>query len=206
MSRFSSSPADALASEVQKRFLLWRQSAPRGLRRIPENLWNDAIQLSSTTTVYHVSRLLGLDYCQLKKRVIAAYGPGCPTLPGKNRGKVSIVGTSILSPSDERSSKACQSEKPSRLLSSRISPATAPTTRTSGGQRHQMESVNSSPSHQIRYGESVFLPMDGFVEASATPEPWSGPPLLAEIRSSTGCVLRLFSPDTGLIVRAFVQP
>jgi hypothetical protein len=50
------------------------------------------------------------------------------------------------------------------------------------------------------------FPQDGFIEATvATTQPWVGPPLLAEIRSPNGSLMRLFSVDTIPIIQTFLR-
>ena len=46
----------------------WRSTKKRGAR-IPEVLWEAAVELAATHGVYHVSRGLGVDYSKLKRLV-----------------------------------------------------------------------------------------------------------------------------------------
>ncbi len=65
--------------------------------------------------------------------------------------------------------------------------------------------VGSSPmsvTNPLEIKKSQPPSSDGFIEATLL----SAPPVLAEIRAPSGYTLRLFSPDTERLVRAFVQP
>jgi hypothetical protein len=53
------------------RFTAWRRTR-KPKSRIPESLWELAVQLASTHGVHRTSRALRLDYYSLKKRVEAA--------------------------------------------------------------------------------------------------------------------------------------
>ena len=183
------SPVDGLARQVQQKFRLWRRSTRLGLRRIPEDLWDAATELAATTTAHQVSRLLGLDYSRLKKRVIAACGPSCPSLPGRTKGNRSKRATSPQPPLSPKRTPV---------------PATLPVPSLSGGL--QVEPLGSLSLSTKSDRGTVSLPTDGFIEASMTvSQPWRDSPLLAEIRSPAGCILRLFSPETAQIVQAFLK-
>ena len=58
----------------------WRSTKKRGAR-IPEALWEAAVELATTHGVYHVSRGLGVDYSKLKRLV---------TESEQRRGEVSV--------------------------------------------------------------------------------------------------------------------
>lgn len=53
--------------EVQARFATWRQIRQRG-RRIPEELWSAAVELTKIHSLNTVSRVLKLNYTDLEKR------------------------------------------------------------------------------------------------------------------------------------------
>ena len=183
-------PSHVLGQEVRQRFLAWRRSVPLGHRRIPEELWNAATKLAVAATVYQVSRFLGLDYSLLKNRVIATAGAECAALPGCSRRKVAKEDVSTGQPSPRLEYPRGKGNTFGRLSSSeRQAPVI--------GNQLMKGLMPMTPSSR---------PLDGFVEAiPATVQPWVGPPLVAEIRSPTGALLRLFSPDTAPIVRAFLQ-
>ena len=65
-------PTSSLEKETLAAFSAWRQSAPLGFRRMSESLWAAAVRLAVATSVYQASRLLRLDFNQLKKRVLAS--------------------------------------------------------------------------------------------------------------------------------------
>jgi hypothetical protein len=58
-------------AQARSRFEAWRQRRPGG-RRIPQPLWNLAVQLASTHGVSRTATALGLDYYSLKKQAEAA--------------------------------------------------------------------------------------------------------------------------------------
>lgn len=91
------SPAEALSKNVLQKFRLWRQATPIHLRRISPELWKAAIELSVASTVNQAARLLGLDSGQLKKRVLAAYGPNCPAFFRHRKGATPANPPSALS-------------------------------------------------------------------------------------------------------------
>lgn len=149
------SPAYSCSVAVQQKFSAWRQNTRPGSRRIPKDLWEDAVRLAAMTTVYQVSRLLSLDFRQLKTRVIATYGANCSALPRSYKKKTANL---------------------------------------------QKESVFSG---QI----NISSPIDGFLELPMAMHDHAlpHPPILAEISSHTGCILRLFSADTAPIIQAFLR-
>ena len=57
-------------AQARSRFEAWRQRRQGG-RRIPQPLWNLAIQLASKHGISRTATALGLDYYSLKKRVEA---------------------------------------------------------------------------------------------------------------------------------------
>jgi hypothetical protein len=189
------SPASPLARQVLRKFQSWRRKIPRGIRRIPEELWVAAIQLATSTSVYQVSRLLGLDYCQLKKRVIAVPAE-CPALPGRLNVETDS-GTRRVT---------CYSSGSSHIMA----PANGLGAQTSGRPPSSAGSVDplrSGPPCVIPGVQSGAPSGDGFLEASlGTPQTWLALSLLAEIRGPAGYILRLFSPDTARIVQAFMHP
>jgi len=187
------SPAYALGQEVQRKFIEWRRSKPLGIPRIPDELWNAATELAAATTVNRVSRLLGLDYSQLKRRVILICGPKCQALPGRFQGMTSTLQSS-LPPADSQEMK--NHEEATSSKGKPPSPFNRPSNRRTGS-LHPVSTFAVTAS---------YLPQDGFIEATAVSgPPRADPPLLAEICSPAGNLLRLFSPETTSIVRAFLQ-
>jgi hypothetical protein len=64
-------PADL--ARARERLAAWRRTKkPRS--RIPESLWEQAVQLAGKHGVHRTARTLKLDYYSLKKRVEAAVG------------------------------------------------------------------------------------------------------------------------------------
>ena len=53
--------------EVHARFTAWRKNRKRG-RRIPEELWSAAVELTKVHTLSAISLQLKLSYTELKKR------------------------------------------------------------------------------------------------------------------------------------------
>ena len=58
-------------AQARSRFEAWRQRRQGG-QRIPQPLWNLAVQLASKHGISRTATALGLDYYSLKKRVEAA--------------------------------------------------------------------------------------------------------------------------------------
>lgn len=156
------SHAESLSKSVLQKFQLWRKATPIHLRRISSDLWNAAMELAAASTVNQAARFLGLDSGQLKKRVLATYGPDCPAFSRHRHGQPPISPPS----------------------------ASPPATRTKAMTNPLAIKKSPPPSN------------DGFIEATML----AAPPVLAEIRAPSGHTLRLFSPDTERLVRAFVQP
>lgn len=69
------SPAESLSKDVLHKFRLWRRATPIHLRRISSELWIAAMELAVASNVYQTARFLGLDSGQLKKRLLATFGP-----------------------------------------------------------------------------------------------------------------------------------
>jgi hypothetical protein len=59
--------------EVRTRFEIWRQGKKPG-SRIPKCLWAAAVDVCIDQPIYHVSRALGLNYTELKRRVARTKG------------------------------------------------------------------------------------------------------------------------------------
>lgn len=164
---FPGSSAYALGQKVRNEFLSWRQSAKDGLRKIPEKLWQEAIELAAATTVNQVARLLGLEYTEVQRRFIAVYGNDHPAFPHRMQRQKALPKTVDHSGAPHQKSDRKDSHKPQTAL--------------------------FSPSH-------------GFVEASPPLQTWTRPPLLAEIQTPNGMLLRLFSPETLPLLRELLKP
>jgi hypothetical protein len=65
-------PASQL-ERAQHRFELWRKTRKR-CSRIPESLWDSAVELAREHGVHRTSRALRLDYYSLKKRLSSVGG------------------------------------------------------------------------------------------------------------------------------------
>jgi hypothetical protein len=61
-------PSCGILSDVRSQFDRWRRSRKRGTR-IPETLWQAAIEAAGECGVSKTAQTLGLDYYALKKRV-----------------------------------------------------------------------------------------------------------------------------------------
>jgi hypothetical protein len=55
-------------TRVQRHFEVWRRNRPRRTR-IPEPLWQDAVELALSLGIHHVAAYLRLDYYSLRARV-----------------------------------------------------------------------------------------------------------------------------------------
>lgn len=188
------SPAYARAVEVQRKFESWRRETPRGVRRISKELWDSAARLAVITSVCQVSKFLSLDFHQLKKCVFEKYGANCPALPRQYKRNASCE------------SKAGRSQDHVRVTPATPLPSDCPPdvqlTRTTV----QSSFSPTLPPPPLREPTDGFG-HDGFVDVPLQ-FPVQGmlvPPILAELRSPTGCMLRLFSCDTGPIIQAFLQ-
>jgi hypothetical protein len=67
-------------AQARSRFEAWREGRPGG-RRIPQPLWNLAVQLASQHGVSRTATALGLDYYSLKKQAEAAAQQPPPCSP-----------------------------------------------------------------------------------------------------------------------------
>src|SRR5262245_447870 len=82
-------------AQARSRFGAWRERRPGG-RRIPQPLWDLAVQLASKHGVSRTASALGLDYYSLKKQAEAAApqpppcGPAFVELPPPVVGKQAL--------------------------------------------------------------------------------------------------------------------
>ena len=65
-------------TELQRRFRVWRGRRPKR-RRIPEELWQAAVQAAREHGVCKTSRHLGVDYYSLKRRLTRTCEPPTST-------------------------------------------------------------------------------------------------------------------------------
>jgi hypothetical protein len=56
--------------ELKARFSAWRSSESKGKRKVPEDLWADAVKLTTFFSISAVATSMGIDYSALKKRVL----------------------------------------------------------------------------------------------------------------------------------------
>ena len=68
MKQGSRRPSRDILNDVRSQFDRWRQSRKRGTR-IPETLWQAAVEAAGECGVSKTTQALGLDYYGLKKRV-----------------------------------------------------------------------------------------------------------------------------------------
>ena len=61
--------------EVRDQFAQWRTTRPKGRNRIPDELWQRAIDLVGCHTVNEVARSLSLNHSELKSRYEAGHLP-----------------------------------------------------------------------------------------------------------------------------------
>lgn len=74
--------------EVRTRFETWRRSKkPRS--HIPKSLWAAAVEACIDQPIYHVSRALGLNYTELKRRV-ARTKSACDTQHSSERDFITL--------------------------------------------------------------------------------------------------------------------
>jgi len=81
-------PHDSLV-EVQRRFEQWRSLRALGTR-IPEDLWQAAVDVGQEHGASKTARALGLDYYGLKERLESATEDGLSVTPSHGRGFVEI--------------------------------------------------------------------------------------------------------------------
>ena len=67
--------------EMSQRLEQWRKDQPPRTR-LPESMWSAAVELAQRHGLHRTSKILGLDYVRLKKRMPAAPQPtAAPTPP-----------------------------------------------------------------------------------------------------------------------------
>jgi len=96
---FSDSSPDSL-SKVTARFSAWR-NAPKRTKKIPEELWQAAVELSNEYAINQISKTLRLNYTDLKKRVKMVNKENLPTATPQSRMKFIELGGDPGSPAPE---------------------------------------------------------------------------------------------------------
>jgi deoxyadenosine/deoxycytidine kinase len=56
--------------DLKSRFSAWRSSVPKGKRKVPEELWASAVELTEFYSLSSVAVAMGIDYASLKKRIL----------------------------------------------------------------------------------------------------------------------------------------
>jgi hypothetical protein len=79
-------PADAALTELAERFERWRRARRNGHARIPEDLWEQAVGLSTVLSNGRVAKRLRLSPTESKKTVY------CPTGNFSECGRRDILG------------------------------------------------------------------------------------------------------------------
>lgn len=196
------SSAFSLAKEILQKFQAWRREKHSGSRQIPEKLWEDAVRLAGITSVNRVSRFLGLDFSRLKRRVQTKFGTGCPVLPRQSLPEKN-TGVSGNSTSEIMNTLSNVVIPTPTLSSPGLSPRKGFFPQTSLKINH----TGISPKMPPNGFSALPIVENGFVEASLpSPQSRESPPILAEISSPSGYILRLYSSDISGIVRTFIQP
>jgi hypothetical protein len=67
-------PADAALTELAERFERWRRARRNGHARIPEDLWDQAVALSTVLSNGRVAKRLRLSPTDLRKQRVARQG------------------------------------------------------------------------------------------------------------------------------------
>ena len=65
------SPAEEALTDLARRFDHWRQSRTHGRARIPEDLWDQAVALSTALSNARVAKRLRLSPTDLRKQRVA---------------------------------------------------------------------------------------------------------------------------------------
>ena len=88
MKRKSTAPVPEAFTQLQRQLEQFRSNRP-GRKKLPESLWEAAVELARQHGIYAVAHPLRLDYTRLKQRL-----EGMPSLPGKQskRAFVELIG------------------------------------------------------------------------------------------------------------------
>jgi hypothetical protein len=79
MNRKSTAPVPEAITQLQRQLEQFRSNRP-GRKKLPESLWEVAVELARQHGIYAVAHPLRLDYTRLKQRL-----GGMPSQPGKQR-------------------------------------------------------------------------------------------------------------------------
>ena len=90
MNRKSTAPVPEAITQLQRQLEQFRSNRP-GRKKLPESLWEVAVELARQHGIYAVAHPLRLDYTRLKQRL-----GGMPSQPGKQRQPafVELIGNS----------------------------------------------------------------------------------------------------------------
>jgi len=90
MNRKSTAPVPEAIIQLQRQLEQFRSNRP-GRKKLPESLWEAAVELARQHGIYAVAHPLRLDYTRLKQRL-----SGMPSQPGKQRQPafVELIGNS----------------------------------------------------------------------------------------------------------------
>lgn len=62
-------PPQMEIEKIQEHFRAWRETKPYSSSPIPENLWQEAVELAGTHSIHEICKALHLDFNHLKRRV-----------------------------------------------------------------------------------------------------------------------------------------
>ena len=192
--------------KVFRDFQKWRSSTPKAKRRIPSVFWEKAVALTQHFTVSRIHNKLSLSYSELKSRVIASRQFSDSIKDSTDsKGRVEKSETIIDGSGSGDKNKFLRSPISNNLGDDKSDSV------DKGLSVIAQEGKRSSKSLCFQGNESIdttdqSLENDGFIELIPTFGNSQRPPPLAEIVSPDGMLLRLFSQDTGRIVRAFLSP
>ena len=92
-------PLNPTLQDVLREFETWR--GVRKVRsRIPEQLWEAAVKLSSNYTTHQISKALRLDYVELKNRISTTMQDKAQSEPGKAASFVEVDFCNSISASE----------------------------------------------------------------------------------------------------------
>ena len=94
MDHKSAAPIPEAITQLQRQLEQFRSNRP-GRKKLPESLWEAAVELARQYGIYAVARPLRLDYTRLKQRL-----GGMPSQPGKQGkpGFVELIGKAAALP------------------------------------------------------------------------------------------------------------
>ncbi len=97
-------------SRAQRRVDHWRGNGGGQGRRMPEELWQEAVEVARVEGLYATSRALRIDYCRLKERLsttvtAAAVDAQAPAFVELDLGQVHGGGKAVVELSDRDGSR-----------------------------------------------------------------------------------------------------